>query len=1620
MGAGLATTPKDKKSTTPSRETLSPETSPSEQSAFTPSGRGSWNHSTGESNTRGSASGAASGMPAFLQLQVQMKCASCETGEGRKCPECEAEEKQRKDDGLPAVQKKCAACEAEELKANSTTDSARDGVSDANRALPHLDRIQASFGRHDVTGSRAAVGGSAAAATGRMGALAYTAGNRVAFRQEPDLNLAAHEATHVVQQRNGAKLPGGVGRPGDPYEQQADEVAGAVERRESAEPILDRTPSGDSGGSAPAMQPKMDIAASRELEPAVAASRDLDVGGGGAGKDSSAGGGKSAPKTGAKEAGKSDEAGPDGPKGGKKDSPKNTGAAQAGTKGDEIVGAKSGPKQQGVDASTPQSNGNAPGGNDSAPQSGVPQGGNGTAAQPDAAGGSGAAQPVPAGQAVPQGADNASSATPEPVCKGTGEAKCYKPPKNTDDDKPEQEPKDPPPDPEATKAKAEVTGEDPDLPEPDHCPAEKALAANPAANPENAPAVPGATAAGPAAPAAPAGAPHAGAAKGAAGPSAASQAGDPDQGVLPSGAALDSSITSAESQNASATAGYDASSADLEGAADSIASLRAGTRFAPAPDESSEEAGRRNAAAARADRFFSGAADKLDRSVAFASEQLPESLTSEALSVNGRIGEAVKHEKTSISARIAVARSQARQKAASARGIVHAKAEAAIEAARTQAAAAIDVLGASHTSTIEQIGKLETSTLDRLNLIYAKGRVDHEALGTKVGGECVTRGNEFANAYESCKIGKRDSFLDGHLTDRRAEAQQDASHETAEGFRKKLVETAHKRAREFTKAERKTDRCAIIAAASRARTTLDQQFESLSKAIESASDSAVEQAGETRDGLLSSINSSLTATLRQLDRQEHDQRQSADDTGYIQQMLQAQFAHTAAASLQRNVVEVVRGAQSALQSVQSRFAADAPPDPAALDQALSQASQQIDASVGGLQTTLEDGTGDAEAQLSRLGDQGLSSLDAVTTGNDDIATSVSDGFASTMGRLSDTAVTTFGGMQSGITKQMQQSGKDGAAALGKAVGGMQQACDATTSGADAKVAESEKNLEKGLRDNKQGLECEIPAKADEAASKVRPAWKIALAIFLFVLVIVIIIAATIVTAGGAGILAGIVVGAIVGAVTSGMLTVASNLWANQSTFKGFWRSVLIGAVTGAVGGGLGAWAGGAVKGASTVVKIGVAVAVASAVDVGTQFFLGHGSFKNFSWGQLAVTIGITLATFGIGAKFGLKPGALSKYGRIGRFIGGGAAPVAEGGAASGKPTQNETPVPTAQDKAPATTRQDQAPATTPQDQAPATTPQDQAPATTPQDQAPATPAQDQTPTAPQDDTSSTAPRDGTASTVPGEDTLPPVGPREEPLPTGPQNEPTEPTPSEPAPTEAEPTEPAEPAEETGPADEDPAVKKSAKDEAKERLGKVREQQAEKLKEIQELAKERSDAAKKVRNLREKVQASEGPARKQAVEELKQAQEDLRDLEDTNKQLYKEKSDLETKETQLQKSLEGGRLREQYMGDTPGKSSRTGLEVQQRMRAQGTLRDNLVTGEVEFRSAADGNWYPLSDGDMAHVTDAVKWWNETGRAYGPKSPQVREWMLNSKNYTIEHYSPNRSAGAKLPDRYLPPL
>ena len=166
--------------------------------------------------------------------------------------------------------------DAERLGGDASTANveriAAEGTTGAGKALPHLDWIQAAFGGHDVRGIQAHVGGPAAVASERLQATAYASGNDVAFKESPSLHTAAHEAAHVVQQRAGVHLKGGLDTPGDSYERHADAVADAVVAGQSAEGLLGDIGAGGGGRAVQRQEaPPPGGAVMRSPQPAAAA-----------------------------------------------------------------------------------------------------------------------------------------------------------------------------------------------------------------------------------------------------------------------------------------------------------------------------------------------------------------------------------------------------------------------------------------------------------------------------------------------------------------------------------------------------------------------------------------------------------------------------------------------------------------------------------------------------------------------------------------------------------------------------------------------------------------------------------------------------------------------------------------------------------------------------------------------------------------------------------------------------------------------------------------------------------------------------------------------------------------------------------------------------------------------------------------------------------------------------------------------------------------------------------------------------------------------------------------------------------------------------------------------------
>jgi hypothetical protein len=170
---------------------------------------------------------------------------------------------QRAEDAAVSRRKKGDAAADVQMRYGEAADQ---GVAGATSSLPHLDAIQRSFGDYDVSSIKTRQGGEAAAASESMGADAYAKGDRIGFREAPDLHTAAHEAAHVVQQRAGVQLYGGVGKEGDAYERHADAVADKVVAGEPADYLLSQmaSPAAKQGSAGAGAGVQLQVAGKKE------------------------------------------------------------------------------------------------------------------------------------------------------------------------------------------------------------------------------------------------------------------------------------------------------------------------------------------------------------------------------------------------------------------------------------------------------------------------------------------------------------------------------------------------------------------------------------------------------------------------------------------------------------------------------------------------------------------------------------------------------------------------------------------------------------------------------------------------------------------------------------------------------------------------------------------------------------------------------------------------------------------------------------------------------------------------------------------------------------------------------------------------------------------------------------------------------------------------------------------------------------------------------------------------------------------------------------------------------------------------------------------------------------
>jgi hypothetical protein len=1153
---------------------------------------------------------------------VQAKCAACAAEEEKqhaavppvqaKCAACEEEEKeaeaeapvtqqhvqmwdcseyeeptcvQAQEAAGPPVQEKCAACEKEDEEEKlqhkaapgvrtprMIHQAARTGLVGASTPLPHGDRIQAAFGHHDVSDVRTNVGGSAYAAARRMGALAFTSGDRIGFRDTPDLHLAAHEAAHTVQQHAGLSLPGNVGHANDQWERHADRVADAVVAGRSAEPLLDQVAGhGDSAQpeqAAPdgdAVQRQITSGSLRLFEPPP---MPPDV-----------------PSFVPEE-----EAAPEAP------------ASE--TEGEEAP--EPADEEPAVEA--------AEGGEGEGPPEGVTEGG-GTE-------GGGEGEGAPAAEEAEGGGLNAPCYNVDPG------------PPPDDAEEPTSDP--PPAEASAEASVTfEAWQDETDTCDAEGTVAEggeRTAASLAEAGGGEAGAAPAATAAAATTVAAEAagggtggGTPGASGAGAGGGEGGVGGGGAESEGAAGADTGMEGPIAAGESGRAAAVADYEASMGVLGAVEARSQSLAGDITFEPAAG-GGQDAAAREAAAGQVHAFMSSALAQIAGGVAFARDQVPGRLGGLAEAMKAGVQGAMEVEKGAISARIEQARRQAVDGANEARGHVEGEYAASMALVEAETAAAIGALDAEHTASLGFVDEMETTGLDDVNARFAAGRTQHEDKGPEYSERAIARAQEHVAAYERCKGDySDDGFWDGCLTVRRAKAQQDAACKTAAGYRDAFLRTANKKGYDL-KELRKQYRCAVIAGARQVNETIDATHSQLISGLETGRAQAIAGLGAVRRQNLVSIEAALRATLTALSAQEHAQRQAINDTGYTKQLAIEQLAHASAANLARGISAAMDSLGEALASLRETMSRGPAPDTQALAGALAQIQGSLGGGMGTLLGRMEEGAAAAEGRIAESGAAALEALAGITASNDDTTAQAESGFATRMSGVMTGASSAFALLTGGHVQKAQQTASEGTASMQAAVAGFEGALATIGEKVDTAIATSLEELDKELTGKLRELDGQIAREAWKAAEKEQPAWKSVVAIVLVILVIIAAAVISIVTLGaGASLFAIILVGALVGAVSAGLIQIINNWASGEEWHAGLAQAMIMGAIGGAIGGGLG-FAGGAL--ASGAAAVGARAATQFAIQVGADLVsegitqtIGYVAFgQEFNW-QGFVTAG---------------------------------------------------------------------------------------------------------------------------------------------------------------------------------------------------------------------------------------------------------------------------------------------------------------------------------------------------------------------------------------------------------------
>ncbi len=596
------------------------------------------------------------------------------------------------------------------------------------------------------------------------------------------------------------------------------------------------------------------------------------------------------------------------------------------------------------------------------------------------------------------------------------------------------------------------------------------------------------------------------------------------------------------------------------------------------------------------------------------------------------ISSAVTNQVEKIKAKAAAVKENAKAKAEAAKSNIESTYDELIEQIKTDTEQKRTELEEAVEEITQALSEAKVAETEVINGIYQEGDIAYREAGVTVGDEAVAIGADRAANYRSQKINRRDSWKDGHLTDRRCEARAKAAEQVADSYKTGLIDEANKQADEAQKGLPK-DLEVLATVESESLEILKASLETAVESLTTQETAAIDAANEAKTNLIDALEEATQNTIQAVEELEADQVSNVQQTGEEQAASFANAGQKTIGSLCTKLAQSVDGLTKGLADLQTQLAGAETPDPEALKEALDQSraelesnaeqiKSQFESSISSAVSGLLDGAGKTVEAINKVGQQTVETL-----------TEIEGKFEETVQAIEDKAESVANEMLEGHTTVLEEIGESAITNFEAILTAAEEQYIMVSDNVQKAFDEAVPAFADALRGCFPDMEALINEKAEEAASKEQPAWK---SVLKWVLIIVIIIVVALVlgpfvigavgaaagalgaSAAVAGALGAIIGGAIVGAISSAAIQIVNNWAAGESLLNGVGKAALIGAIGGALGGAAGL---AIQKVSSVVVQFGLGALADIAVDTAINLALGE-----FTWEGLLTSAVMAIFT----------------------------------------------------------------------------------------------------------------------------------------------------------------------------------------------------------------------------------------------------------------------------------------------------------------------------------------------------------------------------------------------------------